>query len=92
MMKAPDSYGMILGRLILICPTRDLIEGYHIIGYRWTLSYSLKNYAIAHLNRRKLTKSSRSDQLAIDGKGLSNDSASVIILFPQKAKYVGDIN
>ena len=42
-----------------------------------------------HLNSRKLTKSSRSDQLAIDGKGLSKDPASVMILFAQKAKYCG---
>jgi 2-polyprenyl-3-methyl-5-hydroxy-6-metoxy-1,4-benzoquinol methylase len=49
----------------------------------------LQNYAIVHLNSRKLTKSSRSVQLAIDGKGLSKDSASVIILFAQKAKYCG---
>jgi SAM-dependent methyltransferase len=36
-----------------------------------------------------LTKGSRNVQLAIDGKGLSKDSASVIILFEQKAKYCG---
>src|SRR5215211_267815 len=46
-------------------------------------------FAIVHLNSRKLTKSSRSVQLAIDGKGLSKDSVSVIILFAQKAKYCG---
>src|SRR5688572_2463170 len=38
---------------------------------------------------QKTDKSSRSIQLAIDGKGLSKDSASVIILFAQKAKYCG---
>jgi len=47
------------------------------------------NYAIVHLNSRKLTKSSKSVQLAIDGKGLSMDSAFVIILFAQEAKYYG---
>jgi len=48
------------------------------------------NYAIFHLNSKKLTKSCRSVQLAIDGKRLVKESASVIILFPQKAKHCGE--
>src|SRR5512133_762047 len=32
-----------------------LTEGYHIIAYRWIMSYFLQNYDFVHLNRKKLT-------------------------------------
>ena len=75
-------------------PTRDLVEGYHITGYSWTLSYFLQNYVIVHLNSKKLTKRSRIEVSNSPSMAKASPRLQHLLLFfsYRKLSIVGDIN